>query len=73
MEMELLEAITSQGLGAIMSVALMFYIIKNQEKRDAIQNEREANYQKLLSELSMKFEIIKEIQEDLRTIKDRVQ
>ena len=73
MEMELLEAITSQGLGAIMSVALMFYIIKNQEKRDAIQNEREANYQKLLSELSMKFEIIKEIQENLKTVKDRIQ
>ena len=73
MEMELLEAITSQGLGAIMSVALMFYIIKNQEKRDAIQNEREANYQKLLSELSMKFEIIKEIQENIKTVKDRIQ
>lgn len=73
MEMELLEEITSQGLGAIMSVALMFYIIKNQEKRDAIQNEREASYQKLLSELSMKFEIIKEIQEDMKTVKDRIQ
>ena len=73
MEMELLEAITSQGLGAIMSVALMFYIIKNQEKRDAVQNERELNYQKLLSELSMKFEIIKEIQEDLRIVKDKIE
>lgn len=73
MEMELLEAITSQGLGAIMSVALMFYIIKNQEKRDAVQNERELNYQKLLNELSMKFEIIKEIQEDLRIVKEKIE
>ena len=51
----------------------MFYIIKNQEKRDAVQNERELNYQKLLSELSMKFEIIKEIQEDLRIVKDKTE
>ena len=51
----------------------MFYIIKNQEKRDAVQNERELNYQKLLSELSMKFEIIKEIQEDLRIVKDKIE
>ena len=51
----------------------MFYIIKNQEKRDAVQNERELNYQKLLNELSMKFEIIKEIQEDLRIVKEKIE
>lgn len=72
MEIEMIEALTSQGLGAILSVALIFYIIKNQEKRDEIQNEREKNYQSLLSELSQKFEIIKEIQNDISDLKSTI-
>lgn len=72
METQIIEAITTQGLGAVLSVALLFYIIKTQEQRDKAQNEREENYHKLLTELSQKFEIIKEIKTDIDKLKKTI-
>lgn len=58
MDKALFEVILSQGIWTILSFFLIFYIIKNQERRDKIQEERENNYQKIISELSQKFELI---------------
>lgn len=69
---EIIEAMSTHGLGAILSVALVFYVIKNQEHRDEMQNEREKNYQQLLSELSQKFEVVKEIQKSVDELKSAV-
>lgn len=41
MEKEILTAALSQGIWAVLSVFLLFYIIKTQEKRDIKQEERE--------------------------------
>lgn len=54
----ILEVIISQGIWTLLSFFLIYYIIKNQEKRDLIQDKRESNYQHIISELSTKFEII---------------
>lgn len=69
METQMIEAVTTQGLGAVLSVGLVFYIIKTQEKRDKAQNEREENYHRLLTELSQNLEIVKEIKADMDELK----
>ena len=45
---DLIEMAASQGIWAALSVALIFYILKQQEKRDSRQDEREKRYQILL-------------------------
>lgn len=72
MDVQLIETLSSQGLGIVLSVGLVFYIIKTQEKRDKAQNDREENYQKLLADLSKKIDIVQEIKEDVKAIKSIV-
>lgn len=70
MDVQLIESLSSQGLGIVLSVALVFYIIKTQEKRDKMQSNREENYQKLLTDLSRKFGVVQEIQSEVKEIKE---
>ncbi len=72
MESELLKIAASQGVWAALSVALIFYILKAQEKRDAKQDEREKNYQDIISRLTDKFNIIEDVKNDVQEIKDYV-
>jgi uncharacterized membrane protein YgaE (UPF0421/DUF939 family) len=60
----------SQSIWAGLSILLIFYILKNQEKRDLRQEEREFNYQKIISELNNQLNISKEIKVDVEEIKD---
>lgn len=69
MESIILETAVSQGIWAVLTVALLIYIAKSNEARDARQEEREEKYQKLLSELSEKFSIVTDIKADLNEIK----
>lgn len=69
MSSALAEIIFSQGIWTILSFLLIFYILKTQEKREKVQDIRENNYQKIISELSNKFEII---HNDIQEIKTRV-
>ena len=52
MDSELIKAASSQGIWAALSVALIFYILKAQEKRDIKQEEREQNYQNIITNLT---------------------
>ena len=72
MEEQLLGVAVEQGIWALLFVFLLLYILKKQEARDKIQEEREHNYQDLLSELSKKFDIVSNIREDVSEIKDRL-
>lgn len=63
---------TSQGLWAAMFTVLLFYILRKQEKRDEQQAAREAEYQKLLLDLTNKLEIVNEISKDVETIKEKI-
>lgn len=62
----------SQGIWAVMSVSLLFYILKNQEKRDEKQEEREKNYQDIISKMSDKLIIVEDIKKDVGDVKDYI-
>lgn len=70
METEVLKVATSQGVWAALSVALIFYILKAQEKRDSKQEEREKNYQAIINKLTDKFNIVEEVKKDVEEIKE---
>ncbi len=71
-ESELLKIAASQGIWAALSVALIFYILRNQEKRDLKQEEREKNYQEIISQLKEKLNIIEEVRNDVEKIKEHL-
>jgi len=62
----------SQGIWAVISVSLLFYILKNQEKRDEKQEEREKNYQDIISRMSDKLIIVEDIKKDVGDVKDYI-
>lgn len=72
MENEIIEAALSQGIWAVLSVFLLFYIIRTQEKRDEKQNDREQKYQELLGQLAEKLNIVQEIKTDISEIKKAI-
>ena len=73
MESQILDAALSQGIWAVLFVALLFYILRSQEKRDEKQEEREANYRELLTDLSHKLDIVESIQNDINQIKNTLE
>lgn len=72
MENKIVELASTQGIWAALSVALIFYILKTQEKRDIRQEEREQNYQDIISKLTDKFNIVEDVKKDVEDIKDYV-
>ncbi|MBU3130435.1 hypothetical protein LGL55_18600 [Clostridium tagluense] len=70
MESELLKLASTQGIWAALSVALIFYILKTQEKRDDKQDQREKNYQDIISNLTEKFNIVENVKKDVEEIKE---
>lgn len=51
MEQNLIEMATTQGVWAILSIFLIIYILRRQEKRDKINQEREKHYQDVIKRL----------------------
>ena len=72
MESELFKLAASQGIWAALAIALIFYILKAQEKRDLSQDEREKNYQDIILKLTNEFGIIEGIQKDVAEIKQHI-
>jgi membrane protein implicated in regulation of membrane protease activity len=72
LENELIKLASSQGIWAALSVALIFYILKAQEKRDEKQDQRERNYQDIISKLTEKFNIIENVKKDVEEIKEYI-
>jgi len=70
MEEQLYELATTQGIWALLSIVLIFYILKAQEKRDTRQEERESSYQTIISGLSEKLNIVEDIKNDISEIKN---
>ncbi len=68
MESMILESALSQGIWTVLTVVLLFYIIRTQERRDEKQDEREKKYQELLNSLSEKFAVIYNIKDEFSTI-----
>ena len=55
-----------EGVWAILSLMLIFYIIKNQEKRDERQDERDAKYQSTIADLAKALQDMNEIKKMLK-------
>jgi len=70
MENEIAKLALSQGIWAALSIVLIFYILKAQEKRDTTQEEREKKYQEIISNLSEKINLIEDIRRDMKQLKD---
>ncbi|ERK28958.1 BhlA/UviB family holin-like peptide [Clostridium intestinale] len=69
MEEQILKLASTQGIWAVLSFILIYYIVKTQEKRDIRQEERETNYQDIINKLTDKLNILDDIQEDIKDIK----
>ena len=69
MESEIIKLASTQGIWTVLSVVLLSYVIRNQEKRDQKQDEREAKYQDLLHKLTEQLNMVKEMKEDIGDIK----
>lgn len=67
MELEsLLSYFSAEGVWAILSFFLIFYIIKDQNNRDERQSKREENYQKVITDLTTSLKDVAEIKEMLK-------
>ena len=69
LEQALIEAATTQGVWVLLFVSLFLYTIKNNEKLVEKQDQREVNYQKLLSDMTEKYAVV----EDIRNSVDEIQ
>lgn len=69
LEQALIEAATAQGIWVLLFISLFLYTIKNNEKLVEKQDQREVNYQKLLSDMTEKYAVV----EDIRNSVDEIQ
>lgn len=72
METTVMNVEVSQGIWAVLAVFLLIYIVKSNEQRDTKQEEREKNYQTVIESLTEKFQILNQVQSDLKEIKDNL-
>lgn len=72
METTVMNVAVSQGIWAVLAVFLLIYIMKSNEQRDTKQEEREKNYQTVIESLTEKFQILNQVQSDLKEIKDNL-
>lgn len=72
METTVMNVAVSQGIWAVLAVFLLIYIVKSNEQRDTKQEEREENYQTVIESLTEKFQILNQVQSDLKEIKDNL-
>nr|BAH29506.1 putative UviB [Clostridium botulinum] len=72
LENEILKLASSQGIWAALSVVLIFYILKAQEKRDLKQEQREENYQSIIKNLTDNLHLIEDVKKDVKEVKEVV-
>ncbi|AQM58580.1 BhlA/UviB family holin-like peptide [Clostridium baratii] len=72
MEEGLFKLAMSQGIWAVLSIFLIVYILKVQERRDLRQEEREKNYMTLINELTDKMDIISKIDNSIEKIEEKI-
>lgn len=66
MELDVLQLAASQGLWAVLFVALLFYVLKE-------NSQREQNFQEIILALTEKLDTLESIREDLVEIRDNLQ
>ena len=66
------DAALSQGIWAVLAVFLLIYIVKSNERFSARQEEREKQYQELLSALTEKFNVLSVSEKDIAEVKEYI-
>ena len=66
------DAALSQGIWAVLAVFLLIYIVKSNERFSARQEEREKQYQELLSALTEKFNVLSVIERDITEVNEYI-
>lgn len=66
------DAALSQGIWAVLAVFLLIYIVKSNERFSARQEEREKQYQELLSALTEKFNVLSVIERYITEVKEYI-
>ena len=61
MEGELIQIAASQGIWAVLSVSLIFYVLKTQENR-------ENRYQEIITQLTEELKIVSEINQNIKKL-----
>lgn len=69
METTILDAALSQGIWAVVAIFLLIYVVKENEKRDLRQEEREKNYQMIINQLTEQFSILNEVKSNVAEMK----
>lgn len=69
MENEILKLAASQGIWALLSIILIFYMLKAQEKREVKEEEREKIYYNLINKLINKFSAMDVDEKDFKQAK----
>ncbi|UWD48516.1 BhlA/UviB family holin-like peptide [Clostridioides difficile] len=69
MESDILKLASTQGIWSVLSIFLIFYIIKTQKIFDERQNDRENNYQILIKDLTDRLKVIEKIYKEIKSIK----
>lgn len=69
---ELIKAATAQGIWTLLSCTLIVYILKKQEARDRMQDEREQKYQDIIETLTAKLSILNSLNTSIQEIKDEL-
>lgn len=73
LEQALIEAATTQGIWVLLFISLFLYTIKNNEKLVEKQDQREVNYQKLLSGMTEKYAVVEDIRNSVDEIQKKVE
>ncbi|WP_160678777.1 BhlA/UviB family holin-like peptide [Clostridium sp. C8-1-8] len=69
---ELMKAAISQGLGYALFVFLLIYVLKTTKDREQKLNETITENQNIIVKLTEKFNIVEDIKEDIKGIKDKI-
>lgn len=68
MEEILLQVTQSQGIWTVLFVFLLLYTIRKNDNLDLKQEEREQNYQKLLSDLTEKYSLLSNMDKQISNL-----
>lgn len=71
LEQALIEAATTQGIWVLLFISLFLYTIKNNEKLVEKQDQREVNYQKLLSDMTEKYAVVEDIRNSVEKFRKK--
>lgn len=67
---ELINMAATQGIWTLLSCTLIVYILKKQEARDLVQDEREKKYQSIIEKLTEKLDILDSLDNLTKEIKE---